>query len=405
MLVVFLGAPAGVAAAEMVLKDPAAEAAFDGALCPVCLNSLVGSVDKLNSGGEFSSAAAGLKDDLALVEQNSVLDGDWEVGHFAGSCLTVVNGVQASGRVDVPGGEALTDDYVFLGQQPAAATEATTHMKRKESWSETARIQLMIVSLTGKTRIVMVDTCTSVLTLHDVVADELGLPGTCIHMTVGATVFTGVSSLEEAGVGANTVVRVRARIPGGTQPARAGGDFEQWTCTNPQCGANKCWPTRSRCSRCGAPRGFGVDSQPSQDPGRPSSPPPFPPLPSPASSAGPGHHPSHDVSKSCTGSPQGCRRSSSRLPSCCPRSKVQALELLKGDLECEFFWSCKLGCPSRRWEDALLRKRIEKDKTKDQLVKLDQRVENLREQATRACSSERMANSVRQGRGGTGRKG
>ena len=41
-----------------------------------------------------------------------------------------------------------------------------------------------------------------------------------------------------------------------------GGDFRLWTCTNPQCRANKCWPTRSISLRCGAPRGFGAEPQP-----------------------------------------------------------------------------------------------------------------------------------------------
>ena len=40
-----------------------------------------GAVDKLCSGGEFSSAAAALNYDVVLVERNSVLDDGWEVGH------------------------------------------------------------------------------------------------------------------------------------------------------------------------------------------------------------------------------------------------------------------------------------------------------------------------------------
>ena len=93
-------------------------------------------------------------------------------------------------------------------------------------------------------------------------------------MTVGSRVLHSVSSLEEAGVNANSVVRVRAGILGGMQPA--GGDFGQWTCTNPQCRANKCWPTRSRCFRCGASR--GLCGEPPrlncQDPGLPPHRPP-----------------------------------------------------------------------------------------------------------------------------------
>ena len=64
-----------------------------------------------------------------------------EDGLDTAGCLSEGHGDQASGRVDVPGGVALLDDYLFLGQRPAAAFEAATQMKRKESWSETARIQ------------------------------------------------------------------------------------------------------------------------------------------------------------------------------------------------------------------------------------------------------------------------
>ena len=50
------------------------------------------------------SAAAAMDGDFVFVEQFSVLDSDWEVGHNAARSLPVGTGVQASGRVDVPGG-------------------------------------------------------------------------------------------------------------------------------------------------------------------------------------------------------------------------------------------------------------------------------------------------------------
>ena len=63
---------------------------------------------------------------------------------------------------------------------------------------------------------------------------------------------------------------------------------------------------------------------------------------------------------------------------------MQALELLKGDLDGELFLELQARLakpkvvPPRKKEDAQLRKRIEKDKAKDQQAKLDQRVYNLR---------------------------
>ena len=90
----------------VVLREPDSRgaAALFGALCQGCFYSLLGDADKLTTGGKFSSAAAVLKDDIVLGERDSVLDDGWEVGHNVASCRTGGTGVQASGRVGVPGG-------------------------------------------------------------------------------------------------------------------------------------------------------------------------------------------------------------------------------------------------------------------------------------------------------------
>ena len=74
----------------------------------------------------------------------------------------------------------------------------------------------------------------------------------------------------------------------------------------------------------------------------------------------------------------------SGFPAPVPLTKVQALELLKGDPDGELFLELqtrlakpKVVLPKKK-EDALLRKRIEKDNAKDQQAELDQRVYNLR---------------------------
>ena len=95
------------AVGAVVLGEPgssAVAALYGVIICLSCFYSVVGDVDKLSTGGELFSAAAALKDDIVLIERNSVLDDDREVGHNAASCLTAGTGVQASGRVDVPGG-------------------------------------------------------------------------------------------------------------------------------------------------------------------------------------------------------------------------------------------------------------------------------------------------------------
>ena len=74
----------------------------------------------------------------------------------------------------------------------------------------------------------------------------------------------------------------------------------------------------------------------------------------------------------------------SGFPTPVPLTKVQALELLKGDLDGELFLELQARLakpkvvPPEKKEIDLLRKRIEKDKAKDQQAKQDQRVYNLR---------------------------
>ena len=72
----------------------------------------------------------------------------------------------------------------------------------------------------------------------------------------------------------------------------------------------------------------------------------------------------------------------SGFPTPVPLTKVQALELLKGDLDGELFLETRLAkpevVPPEKKEDALLRKRIEKDKAKDLQARLEQRLSNLR---------------------------
>ena len=67
----------------------------------------------------------------------------------------------------------------------------------------------------------------------------------------------------------------------------------------------------------------------------------------------------------------------SGFPTLVPLTKVQALDLLIGDLDGELFLELQSRrtkpkvVPPKKKEDALLRKRIEKDKAKDQQAKLD----------------------------------
>ena len=132
-----------------------------------------------------------------------------------------------TGRLDVPGDDPAVqlNEYV-LGQKPAAAAAAI----------QTQAEESMSIPVSGNARVVVLDADASVLVL----AEVLGLPGACFFMAVGSKVLHGDSSLEEAGVNANFCGPRQARILGGMQLAGvAGGDFGQWTCTNPQCAGQR----------------------------------------------------------------------------------------------------------------------------------------------------------------------
>ena len=201
-------------------------------------------------------------------------------------------------------------------------------------------------------------------------------------------------TLAAEGVGSDSVIRACARLRGGMQPVNGGfsgggfgggGDFGQWTCTNPQCRANRCWPTKSKCFRCGAPKGDGL----TQDPGRHPYPPPgwqpreqhHPWRPAQVS---PGIAPTMSKKAAKAARREAVASAASGFPTPVPLTKVQALELLKGDLDGELFLELQARLakpkvvPPKKKEIDLLRKRIEKDKAKDQQAKLDQRVYNLR---------------------------
>ena len=231
-----------------------------------------------------------------------------------------------------------------------------------------------------------------VLLLVEDVAKLLGLPETCFYVTVGSRVLRDCMSLAAEGVGSDSVIRVCAGVRAGMQPVNGGfrgdgfgggGDFGQWTCTNPQCRANRCWPTKSKCFRCGAPKGYGL----TQDPGRPPYPPPgWQPReqhhPGRPVQVSPGIAPTKKAAKSARREAAATAASGFLTP--VPLTKVQALELLKGDLDGELFLELqtrlakpKVVSPKKK-EDAPLRKRIEKDKAKDLQARLEQRLSNLR---------------------------
>ena len=214
------------------------------------------------------SVAAGASEDLLSLVDSGVhyCEFDREDRPNTAGCLSAGSGDWASGRVDVPGSVPLPEPYE--SQQRSAATPVVP-----ESSSAPFSFQAMIISLSGKTLMLDVSSDTLVLSLVEDVAELLGLPATSFYLTLDSM------SLAAEGVGSGSVTRTCARLRGGMQPVNGGfsgggfgggGDFGQWTCTNPQCRANRCWLTKTKCFQCGAPRECGL----TQDPGRPTYPPP-----------------------------------------------------------------------------------------------------------------------------------
>ena len=102
----------------------------------------------------------------------------------------------------------------------------------------------------------------------------------------------------------------------------AGGDLGLWTCTNQQCGATKCWPTRSHGLRCGARKALAVRHSPLRPQAAKGA-------DTPGSTHSRGRQrPSHDVTKGCCCSrgrfrDQACRR----RPTCPSRVPASTLRM------------------------------------------------------------------------------
>ena len=114
---------------------------------------------------------------------------------------------------------------------------------------------------------------------HSDVAKVLDLPDTCFYLTVGSKVLRDYMSLAAEGVGSGSVIRVCAE----NARENATGQWRFWWrlalvvavtlgsghARTRSARAKRCWPTKSKCFRCGAPKGCGL----TQDLGKPPCPP------------------------------------------------------------------------------------------------------------------------------------
>ena len=107
------------------------------------------------------SAAAALECDFCLVNPESVLGSDGEVGHNTASSLTAGMGDQASGRVDVPGGVpqlASISSQVFWKVLGQFETEHEVHQTNCDI-GKSATFQVLVKQLSGQHLAVSVHSC------------------------------------------------------------------------------------------------------------------------------------------------------------------------------------------------------------------------------------------------------
>ena len=209
-----------------MLGEPnsSAAAAFHGVLCLACFHSVVRDVDKLSAAGEFSTAAAALKHDIVLVERNSVLDDDWEVG------------VQASGRVDVPGG---VPQLAPASSQGPPLRFALIVPKAPFLGTDTvqvvSRVTVLVRSLSGKTSVVDGDLGELVSQFNSRLALLTGIPRCHFHLSHQ---------------GNDALICMHSGVRGGVKPPVVPGSWHCYTSN-----LEGCWPSRNTCFRCLAPRG------------------------------------------------------------------------------------------------------------------------------------------------------
>ena len=191
------------------------------------------------------------------------LESQWEAGHRLASSPAVGTGVQATGRVDVPG-EAYTELYM----QKVAAAPCTATLQQASALSErygggqvgkdSFSIPIFVRDLSGKTLSLQVSSQVTGGELSTTVSGVTGVPPDFFYLTIGGRIVGGQDLLGSSGASSGIHVQMNGRLRGGARPPAV---FipGQWTCG--VCGMEGCWPARTRCYRCAAPRAGAPPSQ------------------------------------------------------------------------------------------------------------------------------------------------
>ena len=127
----------------------------------------------------------------------------------------------------------------------AAALEGTSSSVQSGLWEAQHKVQPVQFFVKGK-----VGRSTSVVRgrLEEVLSQVVGTDGVDVYAMMYGKILDLRSTLLFCGITDGCTVHIHYRLRGGSREDVSG----QWTCS--QCFAQRCWPVRKRCYRCGAAR-------------------------------------------------------------------------------------------------------------------------------------------------------
>ena len=175
------------------------------------------------------SAAAALECDFSLVNPESVLGSDGEVGHNTASSLTAGIGDQASGRVDVPGGVpqlASAASQVF-GKVPGQfETEHEVHQTNCDI-GKSATFQVLVKQLSGQHLAVSVHGDWLVADLAYCLQLRSLVPAEAFYLVKAGRHLDSCKTLREEKLSAGDTVHKCGRLKGGSPNFASHAD---WYC-------------------------------------------------------------------------------------------------------------------------------------------------------------------------------
>ena len=165
-----------------------------------------------------------------------------------------VLGSRRQDGVDVPG-EASSEHYMLKVAAASCTQQGSVLSERYGGVDKLKRDSLLIPifarNFSGKTLSRQVSSQVTGGELSTTVSGITGVPPDFFYLTIGGRILGGHDFLGNSGVSSGTHVQMNGRMRGRARPPAV---FipGQWTCG--ACGMEGCWPARTRCYRCNAPR-------------------------------------------------------------------------------------------------------------------------------------------------------